>query len=104
VIHLFFAKDKFCRIDLGKYYYKFGWFNIDFNSSKQARFYGIPLDFIGNKRKLKDVLKNSYRFIFWFIVKFLKSVAKISVQKFDYINGYTSSIVLFCFLQRKTLF
>jgi phenylacetate-CoA ligase len=45
-----FAKDKYCHaltwasnIDLVCY-------GIDFNSSYQARFYGIPMDFIGNKR------------------------------------------------------
>jgi phenylacetate-CoA ligase len=35
--------------------YRFGWFGIDFNSSYQARFYGIPLDFIGYKKeRFKD--------------------------------------------------
>ena len=36
---------------------------IDFNESFQARFYGIPLDFIGyRKERLKDWFSNRFRF------------------------------------------
>jgi len=103
-----FAKDKFCHaLTWANIISKFGWFGIDFNSSKQARFYGIPLDFIGNKKeRLKDVLKNSYRFpIFDLSNAFLETVlVKFEKTKFDYINGYTSSIVLFAkFLQKKNI-
>ena len=103
-----FAKDKFCHaLTWSNIISKFGWFGIDFNSSKQARFYGIPLDFIGNKKeRLKDVLKNSYRFpIFDLSDTFLETVlVKFKNTKFDYINGYTSSIVLFAkFLQQKNI-
>ncbi len=103
-----FAKDKFCHaITWANIISKFGWFNIDFNSSKQARFYGIPLDFIGNKKeRFKDFLKNSYRFpIFDLSDTFLeKTLKKFHQKKFDYINGYTSSIVLFAkFLQKKNI-
>ena len=103
-----FAKDKCCHaLTWANIISKFGWFNIDFNSSKQARFYGIPLDFIGNKKeRLKDVLKNSYRFpIFDLSDAFLeKTLKKFRCKKFDYINGYTSSIVLFAkFLQKKNI-
>ncbi|MFY8180419.1 MAG: phenylacetate--CoA ligase family protein [Flavobacterium sp.] len=103
-----FAKDKFCHaLTWANIINQFGWFGIDFNSSLQARFYGIPLDFIGNtKERIKDFLKNSYRFtIFDLSDKILEKVLlKFQNKKFDYINGYTSSIVLFAkFLQKKNI-
>lgn len=103
-----FAKDKFCHaLTWANIISKFNWFGIDFNTSKQARFYGIPLDFVGNKKeRLKDVFKNSYRFpIFDLSDEFLESVLdKFQRTKFDYINGYTSSIVLLAkFLQKKNI-
>ena len=103
-----FAKDKFCHaLTWANIIHKFSWYKIDFNTSKQARFYGIPLDFIGNKKeRLKDVLKNSYRFpIFDLSDKILEKVLlKFQNKKFDYINGYTSSIVLFAkFLEKKNI-
>ena len=103
-----FAKDKFCHaLTWANIINRFGWFGIDFNSSFQARFYGIPLDFIGKtKERLKDFLKNSYRFpIFNLSDAVLETVLlKFQDKKFDYINGYTSSIVLFAkFLQKKNI-
>lgn len=103
-----FAKDKFSHaLTWTNIINRFGWFGIDFNSSLQARFYGIPLDFIGNtKERLKDFLKNSYRFpIFDLSDAVLETVlVKFQNKKFDYINGYTSSIVLFAkFLQKKNI-
>ena len=101
-----FAKDKFCHaLTWASNIYRFGWFNIDFNTSYQARFYGIPLDFIGNKKeRIKDFLSNRYRFtIFDLSDKVLEKVlTHFQSKKFDYINGYTSSIVLFAkFLEQK---
>ncbi|WP_339889654.1 phenylacetate--CoA ligase family protein [uncultured Flavobacterium sp.] len=103
-----FAKDKECHaLTWASIIYRFGWYGIDFNSSYQARFYGIPLDFIGNKKeRLKDFLSNRYRFsIFDLSDAFLEKVlSKFQKSKFDYINGYTSSIVLFAkFLQTKNI-
>jgi phenylacetate-CoA ligase len=103
-----FAKDKFAHaltwiniID------RFGWYGIDFNHSLQARFYGIPLDFIGNtKERIKDYLSRRYRFpIFDLSDKVLEKILlKFQQKKFDYLNGYTSSIVLFAkFLQQKNI-
>jgi phenylacetate-CoA ligase len=87
--------------------YRFGWYGIDFNQSYQARFYGIPLDFLGYaKERIKDFLGKRYRFtIFDLSDKVLESVLKkFQQKKFDYINGYTSSIVLFAkFLQRRNI-
>jgi len=103
-----FAKDKPCHaLTWASIIYRFGWFGIDFNSSYQARFYGIPLDFIGNKKeRLKDFLSQRYRFtIFDLSDEVLEGFLKhFKTKKFDYINGYTSSIVLFAkFLQKKNL-
>ena len=43
-----FAKDKFSHaLTWYSNIYRFGWFGVDFNSSFQARFYGIPLDKFG---------------------------------------------------------
>jgi phenylacetate-CoA ligase len=103
-----FAKDKYSHaLTWASNVYRFGWFGIDFNSSFQARFYGIPLDFIGNKKeRFKDFLSNRYRFSVFDLSdavseRFLKN---FKTKKFDYINGYTSSIVLFAkFLQRKNI-
>ena len=103
-----FAKDKFCHaLTWANNIRWFGVFGIDFNSSLQARFYGIPLDFIGNKKeRIKDLLSNRYRFtIFNLSDEVLEKVlVKFQRKKFDYINGYTSSIVLFAkFLQKKNI-
>ena len=103
-----FAKDKFCHaMTWANIQRNFAEHDIDFNSSKQARFYGIPLDFIGNKKeRFKDVFKHSYRFpIFDLSDSVLKSVLKkFQITKFAYINGYTSSVVLFAkFLKQKNI-
>jgi phenylacetate-CoA ligase len=103
-----FAKDKFCHaLTWANIINRFGWFGIDFNSSFQARFYGIPLDFIGNKKeRFKDLLSNRHRFIIFNLSDEIleKVLLKFQNTKFDYINGYTSSIVLFAkFLQKKNI-
>ena len=103
-----FAKDKFSHaLTWAVIINRFGWHGIDFNSSYQARFYGIPLDFIGNiKERFKDFLSNRFRFsIFDLSDKVLEGfLKKFETEKFDYINGYTSSIVLFAkFLQHKNI-
>lgn len=103
-----FAKDNFCHaLTWANVKRLFGWYGIDFNHSYQARFYGIPLDFIGNtKERLKDFLSRRYRFSIFDLSDIVleKVLKKFQVEKFDYINGYTSSIVLFAkFLQRKNI-
>ena len=103
-----FAKDKFSHaLTWANIINRFGWHGIDFNSSYQARFYGIPLDFMGNrKERFKDFLTNRFRFpIFDLSDEILEGfLNEFKTKKFDYINGYTSSIVLFAkFLQQKNI-
>lgn len=101
-----FAKDKFCHaLTWAIIKNRFGWYNIDFNSSKQARFYGIPLDKKGYyKERLKDILSNRFRFSVFNLsdVAFEKLLKKFESTSFQYINGYTSPIVQFAkFLELK---
>jgi phenylacetate-CoA ligase len=103
-----FAKDKYCHaLTWANIIHRFGWFNLDFNSSLQARFYGIPLDFIGHtKERIKDFLGHRYRFTIFNMSDDVleKVIEKFRVKKFDYINGYTSSIVLFAkFLKKNNM-
>lgn len=103
-----FAKDKFCHaLTWAEIVNRFGWFGLDFNSSLQARFYGIPLDTIGyQKERLKDRLSSRYRFPIFDLSnkKMEKFLEHFRSKKFQYINGYTSSIVLFAkYLKSKSI-
>lgn len=103
-----FAKDKYCHaLTWASNIYRFGWYGIDFNTSCQARFYGIPMDFIGNKKeRFKDFLSHRFRFSIFDLSDAVleKILKKFKNKKFDYINGYTSSIVLFAkYLQKKNI-
>lgn len=103
-----FAKDKYCHaLTWASNIYRFGWYGIDFNTSYQARFYGIPMDFIGNKKeRFKDFLSHRFRFSIFDLSDAVleKILKKFKNRKFDYINGYTSSVVLFAkYLQKKNI-
>ncbi|MCW2117957.1 phenylacetate--CoA ligase family protein [Flavobacterium sp. 7A] len=103
-----FAKDKYSHaLTWASNYMRFGWHNINLNSAYQARFYGIPKDFFGrSKERFKDFLSNRYRFSVFDLSdeKLEAFLIQFKQKRFDYINGYTSSIVLFAkFLQRKEL-
>ncbi len=103
-----FAKDKFSHaLTWANIIDRFSWHGIDFNSSFQARFYGIPLDFIGNtKERLKDFFTRRFRFPIFDLsdVVLERFLQHFKTKKIDYINGYTSSIVLFAkFLQQKNI-
>ena len=103
-----FAKDKFCHaLTWAIIKDRFSWFDLDFNASKQARFYGIPLDKKGYyKERLKDKLSNRFRFSVFDLSDeaFERCLSKFKNTKFDYINGYTSSIVQFAkFLKQKNI-
>ncbi|MBV1922836.1 MAG: phenylacetate--CoA ligase family protein [Flavobacteriaceae bacterium] len=105
---LIFAKDKYCHaLTWAEIIDRFGWFSINFNHSYQARFYGIPLGFFAyQKERLKDRLSHRFRFpIFDLSEKKLEEfLAVFRKKKFYFINGHTSSIVLFAkFLKKKNL-
>ncbi len=105
---IIFAKDKYCHaLTWREIMDRFGWHNIDFNKSYQARFYGIPLDFLNyRKERLKDFLSHRFRFPIFDLSEakleaFLNTFKK---KKFQYINGYTSSLVLFAkFLKNNNI-
>ncbi|MCF7566786.1 phenylacetate--CoA ligase family protein [Sabulilitoribacter arenilitoris] len=104
-----FAKDKFCHaLTWAIVEDRYGWFNINLNTSKQARFYGIPLHKKGYyKERLKDALSNRFRFSVFDLsdAQLFKNVEKFRETPFDYINGYTSPIVLFAkFLKKEHIF
>jgi len=101
-----FAKDKWCHtMTWAQIINRFAWYGIDFNSSKQARFYGIPLDKKGYyKERLKDYFSNRFRFSVFDLSDsaFEDTLAKFKTDTFEFINGYTSPIVQFAkFLKQK---
>lgn len=103
-----FAKDNYAHaLTWASNVHRFGWHGIDFNASLQARFYGIPLDFKGyRKERIKDFFLHRYRFPVFDLSDAVleKYLAHFYKKKFDYLNGYTSSIVLFAkFLERRNL-
>ncbi|WP_299127971.1 phenylacetate--CoA ligase family protein [uncultured Winogradskyella sp.] len=103
-----FAKDKWCHaMTWAEIINRFSWYNIDFNTSKQARFYGIPLNKKGYyKERLKDVFSNRYRFSVFDLsdTSFDVAVKKFKHTRFEFINGYTSPIVQFAkYLKRKNI-
>lgn len=103
-----FAKDKFCHaMTWAVIQNRFEWFELDFNSSKQARFYGIPLDKKGYyKERFKDFLSKRHRFSVFDLsdAAFETHLKNFKSTQFDYINGYTSSIVQFAkFLNNRNI-
>ena len=103
-----FAKDKFCHaLTWSLIQNRFGWFDLDFNHSKQARFYGIPLDKKSYyKERIKDVLSRRFRFSVYDLstTAFENHLRKFKTTNFDYINGYTSAIVQFAkFLEERKM-
>jgi phenylacetate-CoA ligase len=103
-----FAKDKFSHaMTWAVIQNRFSWYGLDFNSSRQARFYGIPLDKKGYyKERFKDGLSKRYRFSVFDLsdTAFRSHLKKFKTTSFDYINGYTSSIVQFAkFLERQSI-
>lgn len=103
-----FAKDKFCHaLTWAGFIDRYSWFHLDLNHSKQARFYGIPLNKTGYyKERFKDFMSKRYRFSVFDLseAQFEKNIIKFKKTKFDYINGYTSAIVQFAkYLKQKDL-
>ena len=103
-----FAKDRFCHaLTWAEIIDRYNWFGIDLNKSIQARFYGIPLDKFGYYReRIKDKMGYRYRFPIFNLNEEKMEAFLVDFRRktFDYINGYTSSIVLFAkFLQKRNL-
>lgn len=103
-----FAKDRFCHaLSWAEFNDRYQWYGIDLDSSVQARFYGIPLDRLGYfKERIKDRFGFRYRFPIFDLsdAKMEDFLEEFQKKSFDYINGYTSSIVLFGkFLQKRNL-
>ncbi len=94
-----FAKDRFCHaLTWAELIDRYNWIDIDLNLSLQARFYGIPLDFYGNlTERFKDRVSLRRRFNVFDLSekKMLAFLERFRKSTFDYINGYTSAIVLF---------
>jgi phenylacetate-CoA ligase len=104
----FFAKDKYAHaMTWALIFDRFAQYGIEYGKSKQARFYGLPLSGLGFwKEKLKDTLSNRVRFsVFDLSDEVLERYLKVFQKtKFDYINGYASSLVLFAkYLIKKNL-
>jgi len=103
-----FAKDKFCHaLTWAKIMDNYNWHDINAATSKQARFYGIPLNKTGYyKERLKDALNNRYRFSVFDLsdAQLEKNLSIFKSSNFEYINGYTSAIVQFAkFLRHKNI-
>lgn len=95
----YFAKDKFCHaMSWAINYDRFGWHGINIGNDLQGRFYGIPLSKAKYyKEKVKDFLACRIRFPVFDLsdVVLGKYLDVFSKSKVRYLNGYTSSLVLF---------
>lgn len=103
-----FAKDKYCHaLTWQSYIFRFGEHGIDFNRSFQARFYGMPVTTGALlKERFKDFLAHRFRLDAFRLTdeKMNKNIRFFATKKIDYINGYTSSILLFAkFLSDKDI-
>ena len=103
-----FAKDRFAHaLSWAGFHDRYLWHGIDLNKSLQARFYGIPLDFYGNiQERLKDRISLRRRFPVFDLSeeKMQQFLKRFRNSNFNYINGYTSAVVLFAkFLSTKNL-
>ncbi|MEE9409069.1 MAG: phenylacetate--CoA ligase family protein [Polaribacter sp.] len=92
-----FAKDKFSHaLTWSIITNRFNWHSL--YGKKQARFYGLPKDTLSkNKELLKDLFSNRYRFNVFDVsdVALQNWVIKFKSNKFVFLNGYTSVIVVF---------
>jgi len=100
-----FAKDRFCHaVTWAEFIDRYKWIQIDLNKSLQARFYGIPLDLYGNlTERFKDQVSLRRRFnVFDLSEKKMEEfLTRFKKSEFDYINGYTSAILLFAKYLKK---
>lgn len=95
---LFFAKDRFAHaLTWAVIKDRYNWYGIKI-SSNQARFYGIPLaKFQYYKERVKDFFMNRFRFVVFDLSEdSLNSFErKFRTRKFDFVYGYTNSMVVF---------
>lgn len=93
-----FAKDKMAHaMTWAVIADRYAWHDITY-SSKQARFYGIPKEYLANRKEVwKDRIMNRVRFsVFDLSEKALDGfVRKFKRNRFQYIYGYTNSLVMF---------
>lgn len=93
-----FAKDKFCHaMTWAVIADRYSWYDIGF-SSRQARFYGIPLEWKSKTvEQLKDRTMNRERFsVFDLSDNVLRKFEqRITQGSFEYLYGYTSALVMF---------
>lgn len=94
----FFAKDKFAHaMTWAVIYNRYKQHGIS-PSDRQARFYGIPREFVGYwKERVKDLSMNRFRFPVFdlsdeALERFFNQIKK---GKFRYLYGYTNSLSLF---------
>ena len=94
-----FAKDRFCHaLTWAGFIDRYHWIGINLNKSLQARFYGIPLDLYGNfMERFKDQVSLRRRFNVFDLSeqKMQAFLERFKKSNFDYLNGYTSAILLF---------
>ncbi|WP_298953382.1 phenylacetate--CoA ligase family protein [uncultured Nonlabens sp.] len=93
-----YGKNKYAHaMTWAAFHYAYEQHGIDLNTSLQARFYGIPLSGKGKYIELiKDFVSYRKRFpIFNMNDEVIESfINKFDKNTFEYLNGYTSSIVL----------
>jgi len=102
-----FAKDKYCHARTWSFAFN-RYLELGINEkSREARFYGIPLEFIPQKKeKIKDLLLNRRRFpVFDLSDKNLNNyLERLKTGDFEYIYGYANSIYEFAkFLFKKNI-
>jgi len=94
-----YAKNKFCHAMVwATFDAAYAAHGIDLDQSLEARFYGIPSRGLSRfKEQLKDFVGNRHRFAIFNMSDAVLSgyVDRFRKSEYDYINGYTSSIVLF---------
>ena len=105
---LTFAKDQFSHaLSWAIFMDRYQWHNLDLNTSRQARFYGIPLNKKSYyKERIKDKLSNRFRFsVFDMSDKQLsKNVALFSKTNFEYLYGYSNALTLFAkYLEKENI-
>jgi phenylacetate-CoA ligase len=93
-----FAKNKYAHaMTWAAFHHAYQQHGINLNSSLQARFYGIPLNGKGKYAELfKDFVSYRERFLVFNMNEQVLDgyISRFRNSKYQYINGYTSSILL----------